>query len=170
MQSPLPPFYAIGTATLSDLQLRQRSVCGPAGLTCFPYMFSTELATARMPPRQTESTRKRKAVTNRKRPPAKAAKDDALDTAFVDALSADFVRHGASAIAKVREDDPVTYMKLCAQVLPKTLINDIDPLEALSDEELRERARQLAEKAGLGSRKDPDGAGAADEPQPADRL
>jgi hypothetical protein len=123
-----------------------------------------------MPPRKTGSTRKRKAGPIRKRAPAEAVQDDALDTAFVDALSADFLRHGASAIAKVREDDPVTYMKLCAQVLPKTLINDIDPLEALSDEELRERARQLAEKAGLGSRSDPGGAGATDEPKPADRL
>ena len=114
-----------------------------------------------MPPRKPGS----KTGRARKRAPGKTARDDGLDTAFVDALAGDFLRHGAGAIAKVREDDPVTYMKLCAQVLPKSLINSIDPLEALSDEELRERARQLAEKAGIGSRPGPDGAGAADEPR-----
>jgi hypothetical protein len=106
----------------------------------------------------------------RARPRAKAVQDDGLDTAFVDALAGDFRRHGAVAIAKMREDDPATYMKLCAQVLPKSLFNTIDPLEAMSDEELRERARQLAEKAGLGARPDPDRAGAAEEPQPARKL
>lgn len=119
-----------------------------------------------MPPRKTGS----KTARARKRPTGKPAADDGLDSAFVDALSGDFLRHGAMAIAKVREDDPVTYMKLCAQVLPKSLINSIDPLEALSDEELRERARQLAEKAGLGPGPDPDRAGAKDEPRQARKL
>jgi hypothetical protein len=105
-----------------------------------------------MPRRQTGT----KARQGGKRAPRRMARDDGLDTAFVDALSLDFQAHGASAIAKVREDDPVTYMKLCAQVLPKQLINDINPLESLSDEELRERALQLAKKAGFGLHTDPD--------------
>jgi hypothetical protein len=119
-----------------------------------------------MPPRKSGT----KAGRARVRPQAKAAKDEGLDTAFVDALAGDFLRHGAAAIARMREDDPATYMKLCAQVLPKSLLNSIDPLEAMSDEELRERARQLAEKAGLGARPDPDRAGAADEPRPVGKL
>ena len=119
-----------------------------------------------MPPRKSGT----KAGRVRARPKEKPARDDALDTAFVDALAGDFLRHGAAAIARMREDDPATYMKLCAQVLPKSLINSIDPLEAMSDEELRERARQLAEKAGLGARPNADGAGAEGEPRPADEL
>ncbi len=91
-----------------------------------------------------------------KRASRKTAQDDGLERAFVEALALDFLGHGASAIARVREDDPVTYMKLCAQVLPKALINSIDPLESLSDDELLERARQLAQKAGLGFHPDPD--------------
>lgn len=87
------------------------------------------------------------------------------DTAFVDALSVDFVRHGASAISRLRENDPVTYMKLCASVLPKAVIDSIDPLESLTDEELLERARRLAEKAGLGPCQDPDDTGKAKKPE-----
>lgn len=63
------------------------------------------------------------------------------DTAFIDALSEDFKRHGASAIAEVRQADPVTYMKLCASVLPKSVMGAIDPLDSLSDEELQQRPR-----------------------------
>ena len=91
-----------------------------------------------------------------KRASRKPTQEEGLERAFVDALALDFLGHGASAIARVREDDPVTYMKLCAQVLPKALINSIDPLESLSDDELLQRARQLAQKAGLGLHSDPD--------------
>jgi len=79
-------------------------------------------------------------------------------------LSDDFQRHGASAIAKVRQDDPVTYMKLCASVLPKSIIGSIDPLDSLTDEELNQRARRLAEKAGIGLHPDADGTRKAEEP------
>jgi hypothetical protein len=107
-----------------------------------------------MPKRQAGTKARRRST----RTPGAPAKEDGLDTAFVDALSLDFLAHGASAIAKVREDDPVTYMKLCAQVLPKVLINNMDPLETLSDEELRERVRQLAKKAGFRLHTSSDGA------------
>ena len=104
---------------------------------------------------------------SRKAPAAKPARSKpsrscGQDTAFADALSVDFVCHGASAISRLREDDPVTYMKICASVLPKALIDNIDPLDSLTDEELHERARRLAEEAGLGSRPDPDDAGKKD--------
>jgi hypothetical protein len=106
-------------------------------------------------PRQQAGTRARQGG---KRTPNKVVRNDDVDTAFVDALSLDFLMHGASAIAKVREDDPVTYMKLCAQVLPKSLIKDLHPFESLSDEELREHALQLAKKAGFRLHRDADGA------------
>lgn len=75
--------------------------------------------------RGTTATRKAKSSAQSK---ALAAKKQ--ETAFVDALSVDFTRHGASAISRLREDDPVTYMKLCASVLPKAVIDSIDPLDS----------------------------------------
>jgi hypothetical protein len=95
----------------------------------------------------------------------RTATAESPESAFAEALSADFVRHGASAITRLREDDPIAYMKLCASVLPKALIDSVDPLEPLTDEELRQRAHYLAEKAGLGAHPDPDGAGAPDKPK-----
>ena len=87
------------------------------------------------------------------------------DAQFVDALTLDFRNFGASAIAQVREKDPVTYMKLCASVLSKSVIENIDPLDTLSDEELRHRATDLAAKVGLGPGADPSGAGKPAKPK-----
>jgi hypothetical protein len=98
-----------------------------------------------------------------KRAAAKAPVADGPDTAFVDALSVDFQRYGASAIAQVREADPTTYMKLCASILPKSVIGGVDPLATLSDEDLYERARLLAEKAGIGPGPDVERDGEAEE-------
>jgi hypothetical protein len=107
------------------------------------------------------TTRKRDATGTRKKGATlrrpKASSTEAPDSAFVDALAVDFRRHGATAISRLREDDPVSYIKMCASVLPKAVIDSIDPLDSLTDEELHERARRLAEKAGLGPRPDPDG-------------
>ena len=107
------------------------------------------------------ATKKRNSA---KRTVRKTAVGDAPDTAFIEALSVDFQQYGASAIARVRQDDPVTYMKLCASVLPKSVINSIDPLDSLTDEELQQRARHLAEKAGIGTRPGPERTGETSEP------
>lgn len=108
-----------------------------------------------------KSTRSKSNAAPRKRAQAKqvapkAASVEGPETAFVDALTVDFQRHGASAIAQVREADPTTYMKLCASILPKSVIGSIDPLDTLSDQELIERARLLAEKVGIGPGPDPE--------------
>ncbi|OYV74777.1 MAG: hypothetical protein B7Z66_15285 [Chromatiales bacterium 21-64-14] len=38
--------------------------------------------------------------------------------AFLDALRADFDKHGAAALAKMRDEDPSTYIRMVARLLP----------------------------------------------------
>jgi hypothetical protein len=45
--------------------------------------------------------------------------DSALGKAFVSALKADFARHGASRIRKLRKKQPHDYLKLVASLLPE---------------------------------------------------
>jgi hypothetical protein len=40
---------------------------------------------------------------------------------FLLALAADFKQHGASAIAKVRRQQPAAYMKICALLVPREM-------------------------------------------------
>ena len=46
--------------------------------------------------------------------------DSALGKGFVSALRADFARHGASRIRKLRKKQPHDYLKLVASLLPQT--------------------------------------------------
>ena len=46
--------------------------------------------------------------------------DSALGKGFVRALKADFARHGASRIRKLRKQQPYDYLKLVASLLPQT--------------------------------------------------
>lgn len=45
--------------------------------------------------------------------------DSALGKGFVSALKADFARHGASRIRKLRKKQPYDYLKLVASLLPQ---------------------------------------------------
>lgn len=38
---------------------------------------------------------------------------------FITAIHDDFVKHGEGAITKVREEDPSTYLRVCAAIIPK---------------------------------------------------
>jgi hypothetical protein len=69
---------------------------------------------------------------------------------FLTALRADFVVHGADAIAACRDNDPLQYIKLIASLLPKDAPAQKgdtplgrDALDRLSDEELLARIRML---------------------------
>ena len=88
-------------------------------------------------------------------PRRRTKEPETFDTAFVDALSKDFAQYGAAALAQLRADDPVSYMKLCATVLPKAVAGAIDPLESMTDEELLDRAKGLAKQLGLAVRASP---------------
>jgi hypothetical protein len=96
--------------------------------------------------RSTAGVRQRKS----KRLARPASGEDGPEQVFVATLSKDFEKFGAGAIAKVRTEDPVTYMKICASVLPKAVAEAIDPLEGMTDEQLVERARSLASELGIG--------------------
>jgi hypothetical protein len=76
---------------------------------------------------------------------------------FLLALAADFKQHGASAIAKVREQQPGTYMKVCALLVSREMrIEHNQGVKAMSDDELERgiemitamlAAREAAENA-----------------------
>jgi hypothetical protein len=59
---------------------------------------------------------------------------------FLLALAPDFKRHGASAIEKVRKQQPAAYMKICALLVPRELqVEHKGGVKAMTDDEL-ERA------------------------------
>ncbi|MCV3209271.1 hypothetical protein OHD62_23650 [Mesorhizobium sp. YC-39] len=66
---------------------------------------------------------------------------------FLVAVRADFRAHGAGVIAKVRTEKPDQYLKIVLSVLPKgspgDLHVDTNSLDALSDDEIRQRIRGL---------------------------
>jgi hypothetical protein len=56
-----------------------------------------------------------------------------LGEAFFEAMCADFERHGSAAIARVREESPVAYLRAMCQLVPKDLSIDapVDGLQQL---------------------------------------
>jgi hypothetical protein len=44
-----------------------------------------------------------------------------LSESFIDALAADFAKNGVAAIEKVRADDPSTYLRTIASLVPKEI-------------------------------------------------
>lgn len=74
-----------------------------------------------------------------------------LGEAFLSALADDFETHGIAAIQEVRENKPSDYLKVCASILPKEFNVRVDPLEEMTDDQLRARLDQLdADIAALG--------------------
>ena len=56
---------------------------------------------------------------------------------FLLALAADFKKHGAAAIEKVRKQQPAAYMKICALLVPREMkVERSGGLKAMSDEQL----------------------------------
>lgn len=70
-----------------------------------------------------------------------------ITESFLKALARDFnkldeagkVKQGAAAIAKVRETDPASYMRIVASLQPKDFNVNINPLETAADDDLREQ-------------------------------
>lgn len=56
--------------------------------------------------------------------------------AFITDLARDWEKSGSAAIEKVRTEDPSTYLRVAASIIPKELIVDKSPLGDLSDDEL----------------------------------
>jgi hypothetical protein len=60
-----------------------------------------------------------------------------LQGAFIDALAKDFEENGEGVIRIVRAEDPATWLKIIASVLPREwLMTDASPLVEMSDEDL----------------------------------
>jgi hypothetical protein len=59
---------------------------------------------------------------------------------FLLALAADFKKHGAAAIEKVRKQQPAAYLKICAWLVPREMkLEHSGGVKAMTDEEI-ERA------------------------------
>ena len=53
------------------------------------------------------------------------------------ALAADFRKHGAAAIEKVRKTQPAAYMKICALLVPREMkVEHSNAIKDLTDEQL----------------------------------
>ena len=56
---------------------------------------------------------------------------------FLLALAADFKKHGAAAIEKVREQQPAAYMKICALLVPREMkLEHSGGLKAMTEEQI----------------------------------
>ena len=56
---------------------------------------------------------------------------------FLLALAADFKKHGAAAIEKVRKTQPAAYMKICALLVPREMkVDHAGGVKAMSDEQI----------------------------------
>src|SRR5262249_36229533 len=56
---------------------------------------------------------------------------------FLLALAADFKKHGAAAIEKVRKQNPAAYMRICALLVPREMkLEHSGGVKALTDEQL----------------------------------
>lgn len=73
---------------------------------------------------------------------------DDFNEAFVRALQADFKTHGQTAIAAMRGEKPVEYVKTVATLCTKDVSDTTDPLHQMSDTELAGHIEELAARAG----------------------
>jgi hypothetical protein len=77
---------------------------------------------------------------------------------FLLALAADFKKHGAAAIEKVRKQQPAAYMKICALLVPREMkLEHSGGVKAMTDEQIEGaiaaiEAWMAAQKAGEGAK------------------
>jgi hypothetical protein len=74
-----------------------------------------------------------------------------LTERFLDTIADDFAEHGAEAIAKLRLDDPATYLKLVGSLVPRELILQRERCAevntgAITDEELAQYIMETSTK------------------------
>ena len=77
---------------------------------------------------------------------------------FLLALAADFKKHGAGAIEKVREQQPAAYMKICALLVPREMrLEHSGGVKAMTEDQIVDaiaaiEAWMAAQKAGEGAK------------------
>jgi hypothetical protein len=81
-------------------------------------------------------------------PSAPDTTDADFNEAFVRALKADFITHGEDAIAAMRAEKPVEYVKIVAALRSPDAGNATDRLRTMSDEELARHIEEVAARAG----------------------
>jgi hypothetical protein len=58
---------------------------------------------------------------------------------FLLALAADFKKHGAAAIEKVRKTQPAAYMKICALLVPREMeVTHSNAIKAMTDQQIED--------------------------------
>ena len=58
---------------------------------------------------------------------------------FLLALAADFKKHGAAAIEKVRKQQPATYMKICELLVPREMqVEHTNRIKQMTDEQIEQ--------------------------------
>jgi len=72
-----------------------------------------------------------------------------LGEAFLEALASDFEANGPQVIAEVRENRPADYIKVIASILPKEMNVKVDTTDELTDDQLDQRIRALADAIGI---------------------
>src|SRR5262245_37590073 len=66
---------------------------------------------------------------------------------FLLALAADFKKHGAAAIEKVRRQHPAVYMKICALLVPRELqVEHSGGIKAMTDEQIERSIEFIKEQ------------------------
>jgi hypothetical protein len=75
---------------------------------------------------------------------------DRITTSFLYELAADFEKHGQEAIVRTREEDPATYIKICAALVPRELNVEVKHsfVDILRHLEAERRERQQGAVAG----------------------
>jgi hypothetical protein len=71
---------------------------------------------------------------------------DRMTAAFLTALADDFDKHGVQVVKKVRTDDPSTYLRVFANMVPKELEISRSVFDGVSDEDMAEVIRILQEE------------------------
>src|SRR5262249_42458383 len=65
---------------------------------------------------------------------------------FLLALAADFKKHGAAAIEKVRKQQPAAYMKICALLVPREMkLEHSGGIKAMTDEQIERTIEVIKE-------------------------
>ena len=70
-----------------------------------------------------------------------------ISEAFLADLYEDWEGNGVEVIRQVREERPADYLKVVASVLPKDLNVNVNPLDMMTDEQLRNYVSSLVREA-----------------------
>ena len=74
---------------------------------------------------------------------------------FLLALAADFKKHGAAAIEKVRKTQPAAYMKICALLVPREMkLEHSGGVKAMTDEQIESAIAAIEAMDGSAGRRD----------------